>query len=61
MVYNISEAKTHLSKLIDRAFRGEKVVVAKNGTPLVDIVPHVQEGLRSLGQLSGKVKKTGRI
>jgi prevent-host-death family protein len=32
---NIHEAKTHLSRLIERAARGEPVVIAKAGKPLV--------------------------
>ena len=33
------EAKTHLSKLVQAALDGEEVVIAKNGTPLVKLVP----------------------
>ena len=32
---NIHEAKTHLSRLIERAAKGEPVVIAKAGKPLV--------------------------
>ena len=32
---NIHEAKTHLSRLIECAVRGETVVIAKSGKPLV--------------------------
>jgi prevent-host-death family protein len=31
---NIHEAKTHLSRLIERARRGERIVIAKAGTPV---------------------------
>ena len=54
MIVNISEAKTNLSKLIDRVFHGEKVVIAKNNTPLVDLVIHKPEGKRKLGLLKGQ-------
>ena len=36
--YNIHEAKTHLSRLIDRAAKGESFVIAKAGKPLVKVV-----------------------
>lgn len=36
---NIHEAKTTLSKLIQRALDGEEVVIAKAGKPLVHLVP----------------------
>ena len=32
---NIHEAKTHLSRLIEQAVRGEPFIIAKAGTPLV--------------------------
>ena len=35
---NIHEAKTHLSKLVDRAAKGESFVIAKAGKPLVKVV-----------------------
>ncbi|HWA62777.1 MAG TPA: type II toxin-antitoxin system prevent-host-death family antitoxin [Caulobacteraceae bacterium] len=34
---NIHDAKTHLSKLIDQAVRGEPFVIAKAGKPLVKV------------------------
>ena len=37
---NIYTAKTHLSKLIERALRGDEVIVAKAGRPLVVLVPY---------------------
>ncbi len=36
---NVYEAKTHLSKLLDRALAGEEVIIARAGTPLVRLVP----------------------
>ena len=54
MVINISEAKTNLSKLVDMVYHGEKVVIAKNNLPLVDMIPHKPQGKRTLGLLQGK-------
>lgn len=36
---NIHEAKTHLSRLIEAVLRGETVVIARSGKPLVKVVP----------------------
>jgi len=36
---NIREAKTHLSRLVDRAAKGEPFIIAKAGKPLVEAVP----------------------
>lgn len=36
---NIHEAKTHLSRLIDQAAKGESFIIAKAGKPLVKVVP----------------------
>lgn len=39
MQVNIHYAKTHLSKLIEQAENGEEVVLARNGKPVVTLVP----------------------
>ena len=36
---NIHEAKTHLSRLVDQAAKGEAFIIAKAGKPLVKVVP----------------------
>jgi prevent-host-death family protein len=56
MIFNISEAKTKLSQLVNMAYHGEKIVIAKNNLPLVELVPHKPEGKRMFGLLSGKLK-----
>ena len=33
-IYNLYEAKTHLSKLVERAASGEEIIIAKSGKPL---------------------------
>jgi prevent-host-death family protein len=56
VIVNIHEAKTQLSKLVDRAARGEAFVIAKAGKPLVKVAaidaPKVP---RRLGFLSGEI------
>lgn len=49
MIINIAEAKAKLSSLIDAVMHGEKVVIAKNNLPLVDLIPHKRTGKRKLG------------
>ena len=56
MIANISEVKAHFSRMVDRAYHGETVVIAKNGTPLADLVPHRPSQPRRLGLLAGKFK-----
>ncbi len=55
MIVNLSDAKAHLSELVDRAYHGEAVVIAKHNLPLVDLVPHRTRGKRKLGLLAGKL------
>lgn len=38
--YNIYEAKTNFSKLIDQVEQGNVLVIAKNGKPIADLTPH---------------------
>jgi prevent-host-death family protein len=56
MIVNISEAKTNLSKLIDMAFQGEEVIIAKNNLPLIELVPYKPREKRRLGLLAGQIK-----
>lgn len=37
--FNLYEAKSHLSELVDRAARGEEIVIAKSGKPMARLVP----------------------
>ncbi|MBE3132954.1 MAG: type II toxin-antitoxin system prevent-host-death family antitoxin [Acidobacteria bacterium] len=53
---NIREAKTQLSKLVDRAVKGEAFVIAKAGKPLVKVVAlDAPKSPRRLGFLAGEV------
>jgi prevent-host-death family protein len=51
---NIHEAKTHLSRLIEKAVKGETVIIAKAGKPLVKLTAIAPvDGKRRLGGLEG--------
>lgn len=39
--FNIHEAKTHFSKLLERVLKGEEVIIAKAGKPVARILPVV--------------------
>jgi prevent-host-death family protein len=43
---NIHEAKTHLSRLVERAAKGEPFIIAKAGKPLVKVVPLDEPAVR---------------
>jgi prevent-host-death family protein len=55
--YNIHEAKTHLSRLVDEAVNGEPFIIAKAGKPKVKVVPIQAEKKKPslLGALKGKI------
>ena len=36
---NVHEAKTHLSRLLDRVSQGEEIVIARAGKPVAQLVP----------------------
>lgn len=38
-IFNVHEAKTHFSKLIERVLKGEEVIIAKSGKPVARILP----------------------
>ena len=50
---NVHEAKTHLSRLLERAHNGEEIVIAKNGHPYARLVPLLAPTKRELGFLKG--------
>jgi prevent-host-death family protein len=53
---NIHEAKTQLSKLVDQAVKGESVVIAKAGKPLVKVTAlDAPAAPRRLGFLAGEI------
>jgi prevent-host-death family protein len=54
---NIHEAKTNLSKLIDKVLKGESVVISKSNKPVVKLVPADElNNKRSIGSAKGIVK-----
>ena len=56
LTVNIHEAKTHLSKLVDRAARGEAFVIAKAGKPLVKVTAlDAPAAPQRLGFLAGEI------
>jgi len=42
---NVYDAKTNLSRLLERVEAGERVVIARAGRPVADLVPHVRVDL----------------
>lgn len=54
-VINVHEAKTHLSRLLDKAHAGEEIVLGKAGKPYARLVPLKATGKRKLGFIQGKV------
>ena len=56
-LFNLYEAKTSLSKLVDRAAAGEEVIIAKAGRPMARLVPFEKPRLpRKPGGWEGRVK-----
>ena len=53
-IVNVHEAKTHLSRLLARAAKGEEIVIAKAGKPVARLVPFSPVD-RVLGRDAGRV------
>jgi len=58
-IYNLYEAKTHLSRLVDRAAKGEEITIAKAGIPLARLVP-VPKPKKNANLEAGKVRLTSQ-
>ena len=55
---NIHEAKTHLSRLVDEAAKGNIFIIAKAGKPMVKVLPLSDgelEETEKLGFMSGEI------
>jgi len=52
--YNVYEARTHFSRLVERAATGEEIVIARAGVPLVKLVPYDHES-RVPGTISTRI------
>ncbi len=56
LTVNIHEAKTQLSRLIERAVKGDAFVIAKAGRPLVKVAPlDAPKAPQRLGFLAGEI------
>ena len=51
---NMHEAKTSLSRLVERAEAGEEIVIARAGKPAARLVPFAATRRRRLGLLDGR-------
>lgn len=56
---NVAEAKARLSELVQRAARGEEIVIARNGQPLARLVPLPPRVERVPGRGAGKWRMSG--
>ena len=52
---NIHEAKTQLSRLIERVCAGEEIIIARGGKPVARLAPLETRRPRRLGLLKGKI------
>jgi len=57
MIVNIHQAKTHFSKLIERAEGGEEIVIGRAGRPVAMLVPYrASDQPRVPGSARGRVR-----
>ncbi|MDA2930767.1 type II toxin-antitoxin system Phd/YefM family antitoxin [Acidobacteria bacterium AH-259-O06] len=54
-IVNVHEAKTHLSRVLERVAKGEEIVIAKNGRPIAKLVP-IRNRPRQPGRLKGRIR-----
>jgi len=55
--YNVGEAKTQLSSLLDEVQRGVEVIVAKNGKPVARVTKIEGVGKRPMGFVKGRLTR----
>ena len=52
---NIHQAKTQLSRLVERASAGEEIIIARAGKPVARLAPLERRAPRRLGLLKGRI------
>jgi len=54
---NMHEAKTHLSRLVERAAQGEEIIIARSGKPVAKLVPLTKDRTpRTPGSMRGQIR-----
>ncbi|MFC9795942.1 type II toxin-antitoxin system Phd/YefM family antitoxin [Streptomyces sp. NPDC057695] len=57
--YNVHEAKTHFSKILEAVATGEEVIISKSGEPVAKVIPLAGKVLRTdYGSLKGRITVT---
>jgi prevent-host-death family protein len=54
-IVNVHQAKTHLSRLLERVEAGEEIIVARNGKAVARLVP-IGQTLRRPGAMKGRIR-----
>lgn len=54
-VFNVHDAKTHLSRILERVAQGEEIIIAKSGRPVAKLVRLAVEPRRP-GRLKGRIR-----
>lgn len=54
-VFNVHDAKTNLSRLLERVAQGEEIIIAKSGRPVAKLVRVAVEPRRP-GRLKGRIR-----
>lgn len=56
MLVNIHDAKTHFSRYVNQALQGDEVIIARDGKPVIRLVPYTEETkVRQGGQFKGLI------
>lgn len=56
-LYNVGEAKTHLSHLLDEVASGVEVILAKNGRPVARVLKIEPPSKRPMGFVAGRLTR----
>jgi prevent-host-death family protein len=58
--FNMHDAKTHLSRIIERVERGEEIIIDRAGVPVAKVVPLMRRVDRTgVGSLAGQLDLSG--
>ena len=54
------EAKTHLAQLLERAAKGERIIITKHGVPMAALTPVDSAAKRNVAETIAKLERFGK-
>jgi len=55
--FGVAEAKTSLSRLLERVAQGERIIITRHGLPVAQLLPPAPQASESLAEIVEEIKR----